>query len=249
MASVGVQVCASAPTFTTHLKKMKNTSLTTKTYELDKPMQMVKMATLLKNHIVKNELYDNIKGKNYVRVEGWQFGGGMMGLYAKIVKVEEMGKGKWFAQAEVVDKKTQVVVGSGFALCSKEEDKKKSFDEYAILSMAQTRAIGKAYRNLIGWVMKLAGYESTPAEEIKNGNGVKTEKTQVKDILAGPKEKQLIESYCKKLGADDPDKAYELIKKLTGIELNLQELTKNDAMTIITKLLEKLNSNRNEKRN
>jgi hypothetical protein len=33
--------------------------------------------------------------------------------------------------------------------------------------MAQTRAIGKAYRNLIGWVMKMTGYESTPAEEMK----------------------------------------------------------------------------------
>ena len=32
--------------------------------------------------------------------------------------------------------------------------------------MAQTRAIGKAYRNLLGWVMKLAGYETTPSEEM-----------------------------------------------------------------------------------
>jgi len=32
--------------------------------------------------------------------------------------------------------------------------------------MAQTRAIGKAYRNVIGWVIKLAGYEGTPSEEM-----------------------------------------------------------------------------------
>ena len=35
--------------------------------------------------------------------------------------------------------------------------------------MAQTRAIGKAYRNIIGWVIKLSGYEPTPAEEVKPG--------------------------------------------------------------------------------
>jgi len=33
--------------------------------------------------------------------------------------------------------------------------------------MAQTRAIGKAYRNKIGFIMKLAGFQGTPAEEMK----------------------------------------------------------------------------------
>ena len=32
--------------------------------------------------------------------------------------------------------------------------------------MAQTRAIGKAYRNLLAWLMKAAGFEATPAEEM-----------------------------------------------------------------------------------
>ena len=32
--------------------------------------------------------------------------------------------------------------------------------------MAQTRAVGKAYRMKIGWLLKVAGYETTPAEEM-----------------------------------------------------------------------------------
>ena len=32
--------------------------------------------------------------------------------------------------------------------------------------MAQTRAEGKAYRLLLGWLMKAAGFEATPAEEM-----------------------------------------------------------------------------------
>jgi hypothetical protein len=34
--------------------------------------------------------------------------------------------------------------------------------------MATTRAKSKAYRNCLGWVMKLAGYSGTPAEEMNN---------------------------------------------------------------------------------
>ncbi len=39
-------------------------------------------------------------------------------------------------------------------------------EEFAIKSMAQTRASAKALRNAFGWVAELAGFESTPAEEM-----------------------------------------------------------------------------------
>lgn len=127
------------------------------------------MAVVLKAHVVKSELYTNIKGKNYAHVEGWQFAGGLLGLYPKVTKVISLSNDKeikWFAKVNVVDKKNKEVVSTGYALCSNKEQNRKGFDEYAILSMAQTRAIGKAYRNILGWVMKLSGYESTPAEEM-----------------------------------------------------------------------------------
>ncbi len=143
---------------------------TIKSYDLAKPQEMTQMANRLKDYVVRQGLYTPIMGKNYVQVEGWQFAGGLLGLIPRVVKVEDISKQgeiKWMAQVEIVNTKNQECVGTGFAVCSNKENKKKSFDEYAILSMAQTRAIGKAYRNLIGWVMKLAGYEGTPAEEIK----------------------------------------------------------------------------------
>jgi len=125
------------------------------------------MAIVVKDYVVQNKLYTPIAGKNYVNVEGWQFAGGLLGLFPRVVKVESLAENKWLAQVDIVNKNNNSVASTGFAICSKEESKKRSFDEYAILSMAQTRAIGKAYRNLIGWIMKLAGYEATPAEEIK----------------------------------------------------------------------------------
>jgi len=146
---------------------MSKSIIKTTTYEIDKPQQVIKMAVILKDFIVKNNLSVRIVNRDYVLVEGWQFAGGLMGLNPRIVKVEKLDNMKWLAQAEIVNIKTKEVVGSGYALCSKAESKKSSFNEYAILSMAQTRAIGKAYRNLIGWVVKMAGYEATPAEEMK----------------------------------------------------------------------------------
>jgi hypothetical protein len=73
---------------------------------------------------------------------------------------------KYMATCEVRNITTGQLVATGIALCSNAEKTKRYFDEYAILSMAQTRAIGKAYRNLLAWLMKAAGFEATPAEEM-----------------------------------------------------------------------------------
>lgn len=61
---------------------------------------------------------------------------------------------------------TGVKVGSGFAICSNLELAKSSFDEYAVHSMSQTRAIGRAFKNVIGFIMKASGYAETPLEEM-----------------------------------------------------------------------------------
>lgn len=169
-------------------------ALTVQKYALARPQEMQAMANVLKQHILAHKLYTNIQGKNYVHVTGWQFAGGMMGTFPRITKVEKLENGVWLAEAEIVQLTTQKVVSRGFALCSKSESKKKSFDEYAILSMAQTRAIGKAYRNLIGWVMSLAGYESTPAEEIQADAKPEKKKGNLADGLAFVKK-------CKQVGA------------------------------------------------
>lgn len=149
-------------------KSIANTKQAIRRYDLQKPSQMTAMANVLKGHIVKHKLYTDIQGKNYAHVEGWQFAGFLLGMYPVVESVENLSttnEMKWKATVEIV--RGEEIIGRGIAICSSKESKKKSFDEYAILSMAQTRAIGKAYRNMIGWVMKLAGYETTPTEEMK----------------------------------------------------------------------------------
>lgn len=163
----------------------KQLTISKEGYELSQPLQMVAMSTVLKKHIVDQKLYTAIVGKNYAHVEGWQFAGGLMGMFPRVVSVENLSNGsevKWKADVEIVRLKDGQILSRGFAICSTKETKKKSFDEYAVLSMAQTRAIGKAYRNVIGWVMKLAGYDGTPAEEMtKMGETAPSEPVVVAD--------------------------------------------------------------------
>ncbi len=138
-------------------------------YDLAAPSQMASMAKVLQSHIQSQGLSVIIQGKQYTQVEGWQFAGGLLGFMPRVTNVENLSSGtekKWRADVKLIRIKDGVVVGNGSAICSNLENKKRGFDEYAIMSMAQTRAIGKAYRNLIGWVMKMAGYEATPSEEI-----------------------------------------------------------------------------------
>lgn len=70
-------------------------------------------------------------------------------------------------ECKLVSLQTGREIGYGAAICTNAETKKAEFDEYAIASMSQTRAIGKAFRNLLGYVMNAAGYEATPAEEME----------------------------------------------------------------------------------
>lgn len=184
-------------------------------FSLDKPAQLAQLAVNLKSHIEKQQLFTIIQGKKYVHVDGWQYGGSLLGLHAVIREVQKVSLDpaihKYLAVAEIRQLATGNVVSVGMALCSKEEPKKRTFDEYSVMSMAQTRAIGKAYRNLIGWIMKMANYEATPAEEMDEFS--KSKKETPKEKAKPPVEGKLIDcaGAC---GAVVDEKTAEYSKKL-----------------------------------
>ncbi len=227
-------------------KKTKNTSLAVvkSNYNINSPAQMVGMANVLKNYITRNNLSVKIVGKDYVMVEGWQFAGGLLGTFPRIVNVVNLSTKeeiKWQAQVEIVNIKTNQVISTGFAVCSNKEGKKSTFDEYAILSMAQTRAIGKAYRNVIGWVIKLAGYEGAPAEEmvrvgekpvVSNSAPVNSEKITEKEA-----EDLLIKMV--EVGYTSKAKAIAGVNRLLKINIKeLTDLTKSQANSVMVALLQ-----------
>ena len=63
-------------------------------------------------------------------------------------------------------------VGWGEGRCTRAERNWASRDDYALASMAQTRGQSRALRQPLGFVVSLAGYATTPAEEVDGGAGV-----------------------------------------------------------------------------
>lgn len=115
-------------------------------------------------------------------------------------------------------------VSTGTGLCSNLELTKVGFDEYAVNSMAQTRAIGKGYRNIIGYVMNAAGMETTPAEEMEetkseaNANK-KSAKAQTQKTSGKPKmrteqfKKAIVKANKGDVNMETIEKSFELTEE------------------------------------
>lgn len=105
----------------------------------------------------------------HVELEGWQTCATMCGVTAKVTSTTKREDGAWEATAVVVRVDNGVEVGGGEGLCSLKEKRWSYADEYAVKSMAQTRAQSRALRGVLAWVLVLAGYNPTPAEEVPPG--------------------------------------------------------------------------------
>ena len=146
-----------------------NNQIQAPSYHMVNKDSMLSLSNELKRFVKDAHLVSNIKGKDYCNVEAWQMAGASLGLFPIITSIEDLSKEgeiKYMATCEVRSYQDNKLVSVGVAICSNKEGSKKFFDEYAILSMAQTRAVGKAFRNQLAWLMKAAGFEATPAEEM-----------------------------------------------------------------------------------
>lgn len=168
------------------MAKENELATTTGEVQLTNPQSIMNFATSLKSMIIENKLFTNIKGKNYVNVEGWQIAGAFTGIFPIVDSVENLSNEKNYkyrAEVSLYDKDGNKV-GSGVAVCSNQEPGKRDFAEYAVASMAQTRAVGKAFRMKIGWLLKVAGYETTPAEEMDAIEGEEVDKKHDLEVKA-----------------------------------------------------------------
>lgn len=67
-----------------------------------------------------------------------------------------------------------VTVGRAEAMVSRAEETWSRRDDFALRSMAETRSESRAWRRAIGWIVHLAGYSPTPAEEMGHTPGADT---------------------------------------------------------------------------
>jgi hypothetical protein len=82
-----------------------------------------------------------------------------------LLRARALGKAYGF-KAAFRAAKGGVPVGWGEGRCTRSEASKVNQEDYALASMAQTRAQSRALGAPLKFVVKLAGYETTPAEEL-----------------------------------------------------------------------------------
>jgi hypothetical protein len=128
------------------------------------------VADELANIVRVKKLATSISGRDHVRVEGWTLLGSMLGVFPVTVWTREMRDDDgtqrgWEARVEARTRDGSIV-GAAEAECMRSEKTWRSREDYALRSMAQTRATSKALRQPLGFVMTLAGFDPTPAEEM-----------------------------------------------------------------------------------
>lgn len=123
-------------------------------------------ATALADVVRQKNLITRIQGSEHVQVEGWTLLGSMLGVFPVTVWSRPLeDPAGWEARVEARTLAGQTV-GAAEAQCTRDERTWKGRDDYALRSMAQTRATSKALRMPLGFVMQLAGFAPTPADEM-----------------------------------------------------------------------------------
>lgn len=126
-------------------------------------------ASALQSVIVNRKNAVKFNGKHYLSFEDWQTCGRFYGVTAKIVSTEvcEIDGTKGFiARAEAINTQTGAVVSAAESMCMNDEKNWEKKPLFQLRSMAQTRAAAKSLRNVLAWVVVLAGYEPNVAEEM-----------------------------------------------------------------------------------
>lgn len=107
-----------------------------------------------------------IQGRNYPLVTWWTTVGAALGLFPQELSSTKIEAPELTYLAVVEVRHGDQVVSRASAICSAKESTWRNRDEYAVKSMATTRATGKAYRIAFAFLAVMAGLEPTPAEEM-----------------------------------------------------------------------------------
>lgn len=118
--------------------------------------------------IENQKLYVAIGNRKHVKIEGWQALGVPLGIFAEVEGSQRIQDGdRWGYEASAIaHRMSGETISAADAECWSDEQNWKGKPDFQVRSMAQTRACAKALRLALGFLMALAGYEATPAEEM-----------------------------------------------------------------------------------
>ena len=142
----------------------------------EKVAQAREWSTALMDVVNSRGLYTEQNGNKYLHVEAWELIGAFAGVRAETDSVEAISANDLIVgyQAKVVLVNTADgtrLGGGAIAMCGMDEfvtkgQKTQGAKHNSAMSMAQTRAVSKAFRMNFSYVAVLGGYAPTPAEEM-----------------------------------------------------------------------------------
>ena len=139
------------------------------------------VSTALMRVVRDQKLAVNIGGRDHLRVEAWTLMGSMVGVFPVVEWTRPvMAEGKqigWEARVECHTRDGSIV-GAAESMCLRSENTWKGRDDFALRSMAQTRATSKALATALRFIAVLAGYAGTPAEEMPRGDAGRPQETR-----------------------------------------------------------------------
>jgi hypothetical protein len=132
--------------------------------------RMAKIARLLVGVVRERRLVKRISGSEYLLAPAWTVLGGMTGVvpYTVWTRPLEDGTG-YMARVEARRVADGARLSAAEQVCTRSETKWAHADEHELIGMAQTRAQNRALRGPLMQIVELAGYKSTPAEEMPDG--------------------------------------------------------------------------------
>ncbi|MGA2342587.1 MAG: hypothetical protein ABSG29_05290, partial [Steroidobacteraceae bacterium] len=128
--------------------------------------------------VEQTKAFTVVGGRKHLHFTAWQTLGTMFRLVPRVREtrqIEADGVRGWECTAEVLHIPSGQIVSTADSMCTNDEPNwsvrpSKNGDQavpmFQLRSMAQTRACAKALRNVLAWVVVLAGYEATAAEEM-----------------------------------------------------------------------------------
>ena len=131
----------------------------------------VEKAKVLKTLVGQANLTVKIGNSQHLKFEAWQ----TLGRFDRVTAAVGWTKPLHNRANDIIGYEARAetfqdgqMISAAEAQCTIDEANWKNKELWQLRSMAQTRACAKALRNVLAWIVVLAGYEATPAEEANN---------------------------------------------------------------------------------
>lgn len=127
---------------------------------------MLTIAKKIRDFADKTHNVVTLDGKNYVKVGVYQYLANLLHLTPSFEFEPESTQTEVWCTCELRNKDGEEVTHTTM-YADKTEVFLRDKPDYAVLGMAQTRAFARAMKNLYGYLIELAGYQSVAIEEIE----------------------------------------------------------------------------------